>query len=498
MRTEPVMTLWEAGAGQPLDDPSLLRTDGLIGGRWTAGKVRHDISNPATGEPLAKVANLDEGDVEAAISAAASAFPRWRATSARQRSRLLMEWYHLIRRHEDDLARILTAEQGKPLGESLSEVRYGASYVEWFAEEARRLNGEIVPVEDTATRALVLRQPVGVCAAITPWNFPLAMVTRKVAPALAAGCPVVLKPSEQTPLTALALAELTVRAGIPDGVINVVPAARDRAAEIGAALCASPVIRHLSFTGSTDIGRLLMRQSATTVKRLSLELGGNAPFLVFDDADLDSAVEGAIASKFRNAGQTCVCANRFLVQDGIHDAFVSRLTERAASLRCGNGIERDVQIGPLIDERALRRMETVVTDALSHGAMLETGGQRIGQRHFAPTVLSKASHAMRCAQEEIFGPIAPVFRFRTEEDAILAANASEAGLAAYVFTRDMGRLIRVSEALECGMVGANTGRISNAELPFGGVKQSGLGREGSRHGLDDYVELKSITLGGLE
>jgi succinate-semialdehyde dehydrogenase/glutarate-semialdehyde dehydrogenase len=408
-----------------------------------------------------------------------------------------MAWFHLLHRHAGDLARIMTAEQGKPLAEAKGEVAYGASFIEWFAEEARRVYGETIPGTDSSKRYLVIRQPVGVCAAITPWNFPIAMITRKVAPALAAGCPVVIKPAEQTPLSALAVAELAQRAGMPRGVLNIVTADSANSIAVGKALCASDIVRHLSFTGSTEVGRILMRQCADTVKKMSLELGGNAPFIVFDDADIDAAVDGAIVSKYRNAGQTCVCANRLYVQDSVYDRFVQKLAEKAASIKVGNGFDAGITQGPLIDDAAIAKVEQHLADATAKGARVLTGGHRIGQRFFAPTVLADATGNMLCAREETFGPVAPVFRFKTEDEAIALANDTEFGLASYFYSRDVGRIFRVGEALEYGIVGVNTGLISTAEVPFGGFKQSGLGREGSRHGIDDYLEIKYLCLGGI-
>ena len=408
-----------------------------------------------------------------------------------------MKWFGLLNEHADDLARIMTAEQGKPLAEAKGEVVYGASFIEWFAEEAKRIYGETIPATDANKRFLVIKQPVGVCAAITPWNFPIAMITRKVAPAIAAGCPVVIKPAEQTPLSALAVAELAQRAGMPPGVLNVITADGANSIEVGKALCESDVVRHLSFTGSTEVGRILMKQCAPTIKKLSLELGGNAPFIVFDDADIDSAVEGAMASKYRNAGQTCVCANRLYVQDGVYDEFVRKLAEKTKTLKVGNGFEAGVTTGPLIDDAGIAKVEQHVADALAKGAKVLAGGKKIGDRFFEPTVLANASSGMLCAREETFGPVAPVFRFKTEDEAIALANATEFGLASYFFSRDIGRIFRVGEALEYGMVGINTGLISTAEVPFGGFKQSGLGREGSHHGIDDYVEIKYLCLGDL-
>jgi succinate-semialdehyde dehydrogenase/glutarate-semialdehyde dehydrogenase len=480
-----------------LADPSLLRTDGLINGQWVPGTSRFAVTDPATGQLLAEAANLGPVDAAAAISAADKAWPAWRAKTAKERAAILMRWFHLLHQHADDLARIMTAEQGKPLAEAKGEVGYGASFIEWFAEEARRVYGETIPTTDNNKRYLAIRQPIGVCAAITPWNFPIAMITRKVAPALAAGCPVIIKPAEQTPLSALAVAELAQRAGMPAGVLNILCADSANSIEIGNVLCSSDVVRHLSFTGSTEVGRILARQCAPTIKKLSLELGGNAPFIVFDDADLDSAVEGAMVSKYRNAGQTCVCANRLYVQDSVYDAFVAKLAEKAAQLKVGNGFEAGVNQGPLIDDQAIAKVEDHVADALAKGARVVVGGARQGERFYAPTVLADVTGEMKCAKEETFGPVAPVFRFHTEAEAIEAANATEFGLASYFYSRDVGRVFRVAEALEYGMVGINTGLISAAEVPFGGVKQSGLGREGSRHGIDDYVEIKYLCLGDI-
>ena len=485
-----------------LADPGLLRTDALIGGEWVAANdtsARFAVTDPATGAELAQVANCGPVEAAAAISAAERAWPLWRAKTAKERAAVLQRWFALLTQHADDLARLMTAEQGKPLAEARGEVAYAASFVEWFAEEGKRVYGETIPATDAAKRVLVLKQPIGVCAAITPWNFPIAMITRKVAPALAAGCPVIIKPAEQTPLTALAAAELAQRAGMPAGVLNILPADAARSVDIGAVLCSSDVVRHLSFTGSTEVGRILMRQCAGTVKKLSLELGGNAPFIVFDDADLDSAVDGALASKYRNAGQTCVCANRLYVQAGVHDAFVEKLAARVAAMKVGNGFEPGVAIGPLIDDAAMAKVREHVADALAQGARVVTGGAaREGSANFfTPTVLAGVTAEMRCAKEETFGPVAPVFRFETEAEAIELANATEFGLASYFYSRDIGRVFRVAEALEYGMVGINTGLISTAEVPFGGVKQSGLGREGARQGMDDYVELKYLCLGDI-
>ena len=480
-----------------LNDASLLKTDALIGGDWVQGASRFEVTDPATGQRLAEVASLGAAEADAAIAAADKAWPAWRAKTAKERASILMKWFALLHQHADDLARIMTAEQGKPLAEAKGEVGYGASFLEWFAEEARRIYGETIPSTDGNKRFLVIKQPVGVCAAITPWNFPIAMITRKVAPALAAGCPVIIKPAEATPLSALAVAELAQRAGMPAGVLNVITADADGSVEIGKRLCASDVVRHLSFTGSTEVGRILAAQCAPTIKKLSLELGGNAPFIVFDDADLDSAVEGAITAKYRNAGQTCVCANRLYAQDGIYDAFVQKLAEKARAMKVGNGFEPGVAQGPLIDAQAMAKVEAHVADALAKGAKLVVGGTRLGERFYTPTVLAEVTSDMRCAREETFGPVAPVFRFKSEGEAIQLANATEFGLASYFYSRDVGRIFRVGEALEYGMVGINTGLISTCEVPFGGVKQSGLGREGAHHGIDDYVEIKYLCLGDI-
>ncbi len=483
-----------------LADPSLLKTDALINGAWTAGQAanpRFAVTDPATGLELAQVANLGAIDAAAAISAAEKAWPAWRAKTAKERGAILMKWFALLHQHADDLARIMTAEQGKPLSEAKGEVGYGASFLEWFAEEAKRVYGETIPTTDNNKRYIVIKQPIGVCAAITPWNFPIAMITRKVAPALAAGCPVVIKPAEQTPLSALAVAELAQRAGMPAGVLNVLCADSGNSIEIGKVLCSSDVVRHLSFTGSTEVGRILARQCASTIKKISLELGGNAPFIVFDDADIDSAVEGAMVSKYRNAGQTCVCANRLYVQAGVYDSFVEKLAAKAGAIKVGNGFEAGVNQGPMIDVAAVLKVESHVADALAKGARVVVGGQRSGERFFTPTVLADVTSDMLCAREETFGPVAPVFKFETEAEAVQLANATEFGLASYFYSRDIGRIFRVGEALEYGMVGINTGLISTAEVPFGGVKQSGLGREGARQGVDDYVEIKYLCLGDI-
>jgi succinate-semialdehyde dehydrogenase / glutarate-semialdehyde dehydrogenase len=480
-----------------LKDPTLLKTDGLINGEWVKGASRFDVLDPATGLKLADVANLGPADAEKAIAAANAAWAGWKTKTAKERSIILRKWFDLLMANQDDLGRLMTAEQGKPLAEAKGEVAYGASFVEWFAEEAKRVNGETLPQFDNNRRLMVLKQPIGVCAAITPWNFPLAMITRKVAPALAAGCPVVIKPAELTPLTALAAAELAIRAGIPAGVLNILTADSDNSIAIGKVLCASDVVRHISFTGSTEVGRILMAQSAPTVKKMSLELGGNAPFIVFDDADIDSAVEGAFASKYRNAGQTCVCSNRLYVQEGVYDAFVEKFAAKVKTAKVGNGFEDGVNQGPLIEEAALQKVERHVQDAQAKGGRVLVGGKRLDGQFFEPTVVADATADMLCAKEETFGPFAPVFRFKTEQEAIDAANNTEFGLASYFYSRDIGRITRVSEALEYGMVGVNVGILATEHVPFGGVKQSGLGREGSHYGMDDYVEVKYICVGDV-
>ena len=480
-----------------LKDPTLLKTDALINGQWVKGSRRFDVTDPATGQKLADVANLGPQEAEQAIAAANAAWPAWKAKTAKERSIILRKWYDLLMANQDDLGRIMTAEQGKPLPEAKGEVAYGASFVEWFAEEAKRVNGETLPQFDNNRRLLVLKQPIGVCAAITPWNFPLAMITRKVAPALAAGCPVIIKPAELTPLTALAAAELAIRAGIPAGVLNMITADADQSIAVGKVICASDVVRHISFTGSTEVGRILMAQSAPTVKKMSLELGGNAPFIVFDDADIDSAVEGAFASKYRNAGQTCVCSNRLYVQAGVYDEFVKMFAAKVATAKVGNGFEDGVNQGPLIEEAALQKVQRHVDDAVAKGARILVGGKRLAGQFFEPTVVADATADMLCAKEETFGPFAPVFKFHTEQEAVDAANNTEFGLASYFYSRDVGRIFRVSEALEYGMVGINVGILATEHVPFGGVKQSGLGREGSHHGMDDYVEIKYLCIGDI-
>ena len=480
-----------------LNDPTLLKTDALINGQWVAGTSRFDVNDPATGKKLADVANLGPAQAEAAIDAANTAWGPWKAKTGKERSAILRKWFDLLMANQEDLGRIMTAEQGKPFAEAKGEVAYGASFVEWYAEEAKRVNGETLPQFDNNRRLLVIKQAIGVCAAITPWNFPLAMITRKVAPALAAGCPVVIKPAELTPLTALAAAELAVRAGIPAGVLNILTADSDNSIAVGKVFCASDTVRHISFTGSTEVGRILMAQSAPSIKKLALELGGNAPFIVFDDADIDSAVEGAMASKYRNAGQTCVCANRIYVQDKVYDQFVEKFAAKVKALKVGNGFEDGVAQGPLIEDAAVHKVERHVQDAISKGGKVVTGGKKLNGQFFEPTVISGATADMLCAKEETFGPFAPVFRFHQDQEAIDAANNTEFGLASYFYSRDVGRIFRVSEALEYGMVGINVGIIATEHVPFGGVKQSGLGREGSSHGMDEYLEMKYLCIGDI-
>ena len=471
----------------------LLCRNCYMDGRWHAADDGRTLAvvDPAGGGILAEVPLLGADEAARAVAAAERAFPVWRAKTAKERATTLRRWYDAIVAHSDDLARLITAECGKPIAEARGEVAYGASFVEWFAEEGKRAYGETIPSPAGDKRLLTIRQPVGVCAAITPWNFPLAMITRKVAPALAAGCTVVVKPAEQTPLTALALAQLAHEVGFPAGVLNVLTG--DPVA-IGGVLAASPLVRKLSFTGSTEVGRLLMAQCAPTIKKLSLELGGNAPFIVFDDADLDAAVAGAIVAKYRNTGQTCVCANRLLVQEGIYERFVAALARRVGALTVGPGSEEETMQGPLIDNAALAKVEAHIADAVAQGARVVSGGGRhpSGGTFFEPTVLADVTPAMRLAREETFGPVAPVFRFASEDEAVTMANDTEFGLAAYFYSRDVMRCLRVGEALEYGMVGINTGLISNEVAPFGGVKQSGIGREGSKHGLDEYLEIKYL------
>ncbi|MFM0377885.1 NAD-dependent succinate-semialdehyde dehydrogenase [Paraburkholderia strydomiana] len=473
-----------------------LRTGHYIGGEWYEGASTYPVLNPATGEVIAQVVKGGAAEATQAIAAAERAFPAWRSLTAKERSARVKRWGELMLEHRDALAALLTREQGKPLAKARGEVGYAASFFEWFAEEAKRAYGDVIPSPNPNAKIIVTREPVGVVAATTPWNFPLAMITRKAGPALAAGCTMVLKPSEETPLSALALAVLAEKAGIPPGVFNVISG---DAVAIGGALTESDVVRKLSFTGSTRVGKLLAKQSADTLKKLSLELGGNAPFIVFDDADLDAAVQGAMASKFRNTGQTCVCVNRFYVQDGIYDAFTLALAQAARKMRVGNALQGDVEQGPLINQAALTKVEAHVADALQKGAKVLTGAKphALGGTFYEPTVLVDATSSMLIAQEETFGPVAACFRFKTEDEAVAAANATPFGLSAYFYTRDLARAWRVGEALESGMVGINEGILSTEVAPFGGVKQSGLGREGSKYGLDEYTELKYMMMGGL-
>ena len=481
-----------------LQNQELLRSQCYIGGRWIEGdgRPRLAVVDPASGESIGFAPALGAAETDEAINAAHQAWPAWRALTARERARFLRRWYDLILTHLEDLAAIMTVEQGKPLTEAREEIRHGASYIEWFAEEGKRVYGDTIPMGQQGKRILVLKEPVGVCAAITPWNFPSAMIARKTAPALAAGCTVVVKPASQTPFSALALAWLAEQAGIPAGVFNVVTGP---AAEIGAALTASPLVRKLSFTGSTAVGKRLMRDCAGTVKKISLELGGHAPFLVFADADLDEAVRGAMASKYRNSGQTCVCANRFIVHESVHDRFAAKLIEAVGRLRVGSGFGPDVHQGPLIDALAIAKVEAQIEDAIAKGARLGCGGKRMAGPgfFFEPTVLLEAAPDMLIAREETFGPVAPLFRFREEAEAVALANDTPFGLAAYFYSRDIGRIWRVAERLEYGMVGINTGRMSSEAAPFGGIKESGIGREGSRYGIEEYLELKYLCLGGL-
>jgi succinate-semialdehyde dehydrogenase / glutarate-semialdehyde dehydrogenase len=482
-----------------LKDPTLFSHQCYIDGAWAdadgGGKI--EVINPASGASLGTIPKMGTKETRRAIAAAGAALPAWRAKTAGERSKLLRRWFELLLANQDDLAVLMTSEQGKPLAEAKGEIAYAASFIEWFAEEGKRIYGDTIPAHQADKRILVLKEPIGVCAAITPWNFPAAMITRKAGPALAAGCTMVLKPATQTPYSALALAVLAERAGIPKGVFNVVTGS---ATEIGGELCANPTVRKLTFTGSTEIGIKLIEQCAPTVKKLSLELGGNAPFIVFDDADLDAAVQGAMASKYRNTGQTCVCANRLLVQDKVYDAFARKLADAVAQLKVGNGLEAGVTQGPLIDEKAAVKVEELIADARGKGAKVMTGGKRhsLGRTFFEPTILTDVGTDSRMAKEEIFGPVAPLFRFKDEAEAIRMANDTEFGLAAYFYSRDVGRIFRVAEALEYGIVGTNTGIISTEVAPFGGVKASGLGREGSKYGIEDYLEIKYVCLGGID
>lgn len=479
-----------------LNDPTLFRQQAMVNGRWrdASGKETLAVTNPANGQPLGNVPKMGAGETREAIDAAARALPAWRALTAKERSSILRRWFELMMEHQDDLARLMTLEQGKPLAEAKGEISYAASFIEWFAEEGKRIYGDTIPGHQADKRLLVIKQPIGVTAAITPWNFPSAMITRKAGPALAAGCTMVLKPASQTPFSALALAELANRAGIPEGVFNVVTGS---ASEVGGELTGNPLVRKLSFTGSTEIGRQLMEQCAKDIKKVSLELGGNAPFIVFDDADLDKAVEGALASKFRNAGQTCVCANRLYVQDSVYDRFAEKLQQAVSKLQIGDGLQPNVTIGPLIDEKAIAKVQEHIADALGKGARVVTGGKvhELGGNFFQPTILVDVPGDAKVAKEETFGPLAPLFRFKDEADVIAQANDTEFGLAAYFYARDLGRVFRVGEALEYGIIGINTGLISTEVAPFGGVKSSGLGREGSKYGIEDYLEIKYMCIG---
>ena len=480
-----------------LRDAKLFRQAAYVDGKWIEKDKTIDVDNPATGEVLGTVPQLDAADTTRAIEAAERAFPAWRAKTAKERAIILRRWFDLMLANQEDLARLMTLEQGKPLTEAKGETVYAASFLEWFGEEAKRVYGDTIPQHQPDKRIVVLKEPVGVVACITPWNFPLAMITRKAGPAIAAGCTVVLKPASQTPFSALALAELAERAGLPKGVLNVITGS---AKDIGGELTSNPIVRKLSFTGSTETGRLLMAQCASTIKRLSLELGGNAPFIVFDDADLDAAVEGAVISKYRNTGQTCVCANRLLVQDSIYDTFADKLAAAVRKLRPASGLEPDATQGPLIDDRSVEKVEEHIRDAQQKGARVLVGGNRhqLGGRFFEPTVLTDVTPAMLVAREETFGPVAPLFRFKTDAEAIALANDTEFGLAAYFYGRDIGRIWRVADALEYGIVGINTGIISTEVAPFGGMKQSGIGREGSKYGMEEFLEVKYLCMGGIK
>jgi len=489
----------ERRAALALKDASLFREQCYIDGRWTDadGGGSHEVANPATERPIGSVPKMGAAETRRAIEAADKAWPAWRSKTAKERSAILRKWAELQMANIDDLALIMTSEQGKPLAEARAEIAIGAAYVEWFAEEARRIYGDVIPTIANDRRLLAIKQPIGVCAAITPWNFPSSMITRKVSPALAAGCTVVSKPAEATPYSALALAVLAERAGFPPGVLNIVTGS---AKAIGGEMTANPIVRKLSFTGSTEVGRLLMQQVASTIKKISLELGGNAPFIVFYDADLDAAAEGAIVSKYRNTGQTCVCANRLFVQDAVYDAFAAKLAERVRALKVGPGTEAGVTQGPLINRAALDKVEEHVSDAAAHGARVVTGGKRhaLGGTFYEPTVLADVTPEMKIFREETFGPVAPLIRFKTDAEVIELANRTEFGLASYFYSRDIGRIWRVAEALDYGMVGVNTGLITTEVAPFGGVKQSGLGREGSKYGIDEYVEVKYVCMGGVD
>ena len=482
-----------------LKDTAFFREQCYVDGAWMDAddKSTITVANPADGTIVGSVPRMGATETRRAIEAANNAWPAWRAKTAKERAALLRKWYELMMQHQEDLAVLMTTEQGKPLAESRGEIAYGAAFIEWFAEEAKRIYGDTIPAQFTDRRIVVIKQPIGVCAAVTPWNFPNAMITRKAGPALAAGCTMVIKPASQTPFSALALCELAARAGIPKGVLNVITGA---SGPIGKELTGNPLVRKFTFTGSTEVGKVLMAQCASTVKKVSLELGGNAPFVVFDDADLDAAVEGAIASKYRNAGQTCVCANRLYVQDGVYDAFASKLAEKVAQMKVGNGLEPGVVQGPLIDAKAVEKVEEHIGDALSKGARVVVGGKRhkLGGTFFEPTVLADVTPAMAVSREETFGPVAPLFRFKTEQELAALANATEYGLAAYFYSRDIGRIWRTAEALEFGIVGINVGIISTEVAPFGGVKESGIGREGSKYGIEEFLEVKYLCMGGLD
>ena len=486
-----------AAAAPDLKDMKLFREACYVDGQWIQGTgATISVDNPATGEIIGKVPKLGAAETRKAIEAANNAFPPWSRKTAKERAGVLRKWFDLMMANQEDLARLMTIEQGKPLAESRGEVAYAAAFLEWFGEEAKRVYGDTIPQHQADKRIVVIKQPIGVVACITPWNFPLAMITRKAGPAIAAGCTVVLKPASQTPFSALALAELAERAGVPKGVLNILTGS---ATEIGGELTANPIVRKLSFTGSTEIGKILMAQCAGTVKKLSLELGGNAPFIVFDDADLDAAVEGAIASKYRNTGQTCVCTNRVLVQDSVYDAFAAKLAVAVAKLKPAPGLEAGANQGPLIDDAAVDKVESHIRDAQSKGAKILAGGHRhsLGGRFFEPTILTEVTPSMAVAREETFGPVAPLFRFKTEADAVSLANDTEFGLAAYFYGRDVARIWRVAEALEYGIVGINTGLISTEVAPFGGVKESGIGREGSKYGMEEFLEVKYLCFGGI-
>ncbi len=485
--------------GLQLKDPSLFRQQCYVDGKWVDAdsKATLDVHNPADGSLIGTIPNMGGAETKRAIEAANAAWPAWRVKTAKERAIILRKWFELIMANQEDLAVLMTTEQGKPLSESRVEISYGASFIEWFAEEGKRIYGDTIPQHQADKRIIVIKQPIGVCAAVTPWNFPNAMITRKVGPALAAGCTMVIKPATYTPYSALALAELAERAGIPKGVVSVVTGA---SGPIGKELTTNPIVRKFTFTGSTEVGKLLMAQCAGTVKKVSLELGGNAPFIVFDDADIDAALEGAMASKFRNTGQTCVCANRFFVQEGVYDKFAQKLSEKVAAMKVGNGIEDGVMQGPMIDMKGVEKVEEHIADAIAKGARVVTGGKRHakGGTFFEPTVLADVKTNMKVTHEETFGPVAPLFRFKTEQELIKLANDTEYGLASYFYSRDIGRIWRVAEALEYGMVGINVGIISNEVAPFGGVKESGIGREGSKYGIEEFLEVKYLCMGGID